>query len=635
MQTDGTDQLCNQEVQVIADHLESRVRGAFVFLTDLTLLSGSRPFLFSKPAINEEGLISALLQIKPKSDYEWIAYKASVAYLKQEGLFFPKERNTIGRLGLRLAQTGVSMVDSFWGSITVEQGKKSCFGSLAKLLEHGCDSGSSSACSALGSAVAKGYHPQYGKGRAMGFLQKACRMGNGKACFSLYGSIDLKKADKEERALAVSYLNRGCRAGDQESCEELYVAHIKLGLKGVDFKTPNAFFRSKCKIREARGCALDALAHFVGFGYPRDPQKGMALFSSRCDANPAVCTLLGGWKIIGQLLERDEKGAGIWLDRGCTRSNPDGCFFSARFLMNKKNKVLYNLEKGQKQLQLACDYDSALGCFALGDDLFQRMETKKMPLDGPRVFSLFTKGCQLQEQFSCTALGALYMTGFNGKLPNNPVLAERFLSKSCSMGSKQGCFFLAEMFLSGVEGVPQNIPRAEAAAKRGCVFGEGSACLLLVKLYTTNRDYIDKKRATEYALHACGFGEEEGCILGAELISRKNVSPSVVDKWATLAVRVCNKGSLPVCSTVGAFLLSGRAGDKNIPKGIEILKFTCSQGEAVGCYTVGIVLSKGVKGHPADPEAALAYLQRACKLKHKQACFILNVVKKALEKAGQ
>lgn len=86
--------------------------------------------------------------------------------------------------------------------------------------------------------------------------------------------------------------------------------------------------------------------------------------------------------------------------------------------------------------------------------------------------------------------------------------------------------------------------------------------------------------------------------------------------------QACNAGKGKGCRQVGIALIEGTGTDKNIPKGMQLLKKSCDLGDVKGCAALGSALSMEQRSDEAIP-----LLEKACAVGNDQdGCFGLGLV---------
>jgi hypothetical protein len=141
------------------------------------------------------------------------------------------------------------------------------------------------------------------------------------------------------------------------------------------------------------------------------------------------------------------------------------------------------------------------------------------------------------------------------------------------------------------EGVFDDPRGAHAAAKRGCTFGVGDACLEL------------------------GFDELRG--FGG---ARQDFTAAHAHfEYA------CQKGSAIGCREVAELYVEGSLGSPDLASALTWFGFACEEADTVSCFNAGVLSIDGVAGS-VDLDAASAYMARACELGDADGCAMVEKI---------
>jgi uncharacterized protein len=119
--------------------------------------------------------------------------------------------------------------------------------------------------------------------------------------------------------------------------------------------------------------------------------------------------------------------------------------------------------------------------------------------------------CDAGRAASCTSLGVHYAFGTFGRTRDYGV-AQRLLTKACTLGDPTGCHELGVLHQHG-RGTVKNAPRAAELYEQACEQQVANACDALRELYERGADGVakDENKAALYRQRACAAGYQSDC----------------------------------------------------------------------------------------------------------------------------
>jgi len=244
--------------------------------------------------------------------------------------------------------------------------------------------------------------------------------------------------------------------------------------------------------------------------------------------------------------------------------------------------------------------------------------------------------------------------------------------RACQQGRGDVCFALAGILGTG-KGVPQDLPRALAAARRGCQLGEQRACQVqqqLLKIQETDRKQgaalTELQQSLAPVLEQCEQGDAGGCVLAAfystfgldektgdarmnqyldkacalepvlacklSIEFHGQAPPQLQQKMDArhFVLRTCEKacgakGGLHACSTLAGLFRDGKFAPKDEARAFAVESKACDAGHLNICANVGIAYIRG-EVVPSDMPRALRILTQSCKAGGLLACRTLGTV---------
>lgn len=88
-------------------------------------------------------------------------------------------------------------------------------------------------------------------------------------------------------------------------------------------------------------------------------------------------------------------------------------------------------------LKIACDDGNGKACMRVGT-IYENAIKTDIPKDDAKAFKYYSKGCELNENISCTSVGTLYYIGKG--VSKNKTKAKQFLQKGCDLENDTKCF---------------------------------------------------------------------------------------------------------------------------------------------------------------------------------------------------
>jgi TPR repeat protein len=410
--------------------------------------------------------------------------------------------------------------------------------------------------------------------------QKACAAGDLDACFALGQQLLVKGNGSAARdpIAASGVFVTACEKGHAGACVELARLRTQ-GLGGpIDLEAAAAAAREACNRRLEPACAIVALNALFATGQRRDAglahtlaKQSEAATRKGCASNDGMlCALLADLADAG-LVAGGPAAARSFYDRAqklleprCSRDDGIACLW---------------LSKGESQaataaVRRACELGVTRACSGLGGRLLYGLGVER---DATQAIASWKTACAGNDRWACNALCARYGSG-QGTTRDAAVarpFCERAMAlytRSCDLGSGEGCATLARFYQDGVSvpvdqaraaalttssieplrsecaghrssscafligfyghgpGVPKDLGAMLEAERLGCASGAASACLLYADRLRAG-DLVERsnERAKFYDEQACELGNAAGCTAAAAspTIAQKQPSPPV------------------------------------------------------------------------------------------------------------
>lgn len=174
------------------------------------------------------------------------------------------------------------------------------------------------------------------------------------------------------------------------------------------------------------------------------------------------------------------------------------------------------------------------------------------------------------------------------------------LEARCRKGEFSLCMSAGNIYLNGAQKVPKDIDKAIELYGVGCSGGESKCC---------------------HALYSIGFDDSRG------KKGKKNIPRAV--RAFTEGCKGSPSGiySGPACDELAKLYLSGKAVQKDVPHGVDLLRRGCGRYSRPACLDLGDILLEGSLA-PKDVTGAVDAYRKACdgKKPEHRACLQLGML---------
>lgn len=194
------------------------------------------------------------------------------------------------------------------------------------------------------------------------------------------------------------------------------------------------------------------------------------------------------------------------------------------------------------------------------------------------------------------------------------------LSERCALSTWKACRLHAVKLLE-VERSWDNGKIAAGELERACSGGDEQACLLLADLLDEGLGVLkDEARASSLRNESCtarNYGH--GCYLLGDALLEKG-SAAQVAEGVELFQRACELGHLEGCERYGTALQLGKGvAAIDVAAALEVYSATCDKGHASSCRRLGSIYKKGQLAEH-DASRTVHFYERACELGDIYSC---------------
>jgi TPR repeat protein len=342
----------------------------------------------------------------------------------------------------------------------------------AAALEPACEEGHPGACLVVGWSKAQMtpgiYHQESPEAdQAEPFFARACAAGLERACVARGALYQLGVGVDKDAAVALSLHTTACQQGEMAGCRRLgALYHIGLGVER-DLDKARKHYGAACDAGYLAGCnSMGLVTHLSIDGSKPDPPGAIAFYIRACDGgHAAACNNLEKLYAAGMRPEDDPPGRLTLFEAGCERGVAAACANGGNLANNPLMGADASLERAQ---------------------------------------ALWTRGCDLEDSYSCGQLGAsLFETDFER--------GRTMVRDACEVGHGEACRRLARV-LADKSSPHFDAERAASLFSRGCDLKDIEACLGLADALWKGRGVDkDKDAARELYDYVCTRGIESAC----------------------------------------------------------------------------------------------------------------------------
>jgi TPR repeat protein len=186
--------------------------------------------------------------------------------------------------------------------------------------------------------------------------EAACDAGQGRACailgLALEGVADAPLRLKQDLARGRRAARRGCELGDLDSCSVAWSYEYDHGPSEND-EVCRAWL-GLCERGHRRSCAFAGDCLIYQDGFPKDIERGLALFQAGCAAGDTVsCRELAFLLERGTYLETDAPRAFALMQKACAGDDPLACAHLGRY-QERGVGTQANVDAARKLYRASC-----------------------------------------------------------------------------------------------------------------------------------------------------------------------------------------------------------------------------------------------------------------------------------------
>lgn len=239
--------------------------------------------------------------------------------------------------------------------------------------------------------------------------------------------------------------------------------------------------------------------------------KAERLFQKGCDNNNvSSCNLLGELYSLKVIQGKDEKDSEQFFLKGCNQKDPTSCYKLANYYDSQKDSSNFNKYKDItiNLTKERCDKKEDEMCSILGQILNNEDASEA---EKNKARTLLEPSCDKGDANSCYEIGK---TKALDELKTEE--GEKYLEKSCIMGSIEGCelFTLPTLIIYEITGEVKgtSIEQLIDLNKKSCNLNSGTGCYVVGRLLSDNNSqYKDKKNGIKFLSYSCELSTPAAC----------------------------------------------------------------------------------------------------------------------------
>jgi TPR repeat protein len=431
--------------------------------------------------------------------------------------------------------------------------------------------------------------PACDPGDAEGCTSK-CGRGDMDACAVLAAMYATGDGVEREADKAVELAKRSCDARSPRGCVALgLLSEIGVGVP-KDEKRAFDVYQRACRDGYAYGCYRLASTYLAGHGVAVDPAKATELLRNACNADEqAACA-----QVAAATEQSDPSAAARVWEKACEAGHARSCASLGKLYEDGRG-VAKNVMRARELYKRACERHLWSMCTYLGGMTASGGASKaaKKGHSAVSAVALFTAACDHFDLEGCNGLGALYLGGHG--VTKDAAKAVTLFQRACAGNSTSGCANLGWAYTQG-EGIAKDMKRGKNLLDRACADHNDWACERTKVAANSDADRCDALAGVEAGecVNQVGLAYQAG---GSGIA--KNTK-----RAAELFEQACGLTSPAGCTNFGSALFRGADVDRDVPRGLKLIKRACTTDKLVAACDYLKTLPKWAQGK-ALPDYAL------------------------------
>jgi TPR repeat protein len=240
------------------------------------------------------------------------------------------------------------------------------------------------------------------------------------------------------------------------------------------------------------------------------------------------------------------------------------------------------------------------------------------------AFKYFSIAVEKGDTNAMVNLGEMYLKNqsYNSEIKENKNHGLSLIEESANQNNKEASDRLGEIYEFGKFDIPKNLEKAiqwyEIAASKDHI----NAMLSLIELYFKEESVKNIEKGYYWLNKAAiekGHANAQ-LYLGYEYLTGKNLKKD--EKKGIFWVSIAAESSEVACVFLGEYYLYNAHLKNNIQQGISVLKKGIYRNNPLAMTSLGEYL---IQNKPDEVKQGVQYLEKACSLDEKNACYILGM----------
>lgn len=459
--------------------------------------------------------------------------------------------------------------------------------------------------------------------KALYYFEMAAEMGDAQSNLNVglfYSGFNEHYRSKFDYDKAIFYLTKAIKLGKKEG--EYYLARLYFA-----HPTRNDLSEAlELLIPLAESGDLES-QYFLGIAYKDhtykivDCEKSIYWLTKAAENNHVESQMeLHGIYRSGNITPKDLKKAELWL----TKAYENKYNLAIIYMIDALRKGTFGNKNPKKAIEILLDNIEA------NDSNFQNLlgaaylEGDGVAINENLAFRYFSIAVEKGDTNAMVNLGEMYLKNqsYSPEVLDPKSYGMNLLEESAKRGNIEAAMRLGEIFEFGKFDIEKSIPNSIQWYEKAAEHSHESATLSLVDLYFNEPSsqniekgmYWLKKMAIEKGNPIAQFH------LGYQYIFGKNIEKD--EKKGIFWLTIASETNDDACVFLGEYYLYMPHLKEKIDQGISFLKKAIYRNKAIAMTSLGEYL---IEKNPNEVNKGIKYLEKACLLKEKNACYILGM----------
>ncbi|MBN2725725.1 MAG: sel1 repeat family protein [Deltaproteobacteria bacterium] len=310
------------------------------------------------------------------------------------------------------------------------------FSQAIKILNHGCELKSQSACGYKGKLLLNGAVYKKDVEEGLRLLKKSCENKDGESCFILGLAYEHGRSGKKDLKVSLDWYLKGCQHRDASSCNNAgRQYYLGLGVK-KDLAKAFSFYDSACSNDSGVACRNIGWMYKTGDGVGKNLDLSLKYFKKSChDGDGSGCYETAAVLLDSAVTSRQKSRVYSYFSKSCKLKYSDGCG-GKYYLMTLGYGTAKNLDLGLRGLLANCKEGNHRSCrwaAKYDENVYSSFKT----ISVWEVYDIFEQSCIKKNVSSCLWLKKSHSGDLNKLSPGSKY--NKFSMLACKAGHKKSC----------------------------------------------------------------------------------------------------------------------------------------------------------------------------------------------------